>query len=280
MRHYELVVVLSPMISPDEAGQAWERIKGFITNRAAEIVHEERWGTRRLAYPVRKGQYQFLEGNYHLTRFTTEQSFNRELENYLKLDDQVLRSLVTITLTEEELAAHAAQTRASRTPPAGTAVRVAGLAVNKIIVIGNLGRDPEMRYTPSGQAVTSFSVASSRRYRTADGEQREETEWFNVSAFGRLSEICNQYLTRGQQVYVEGRLRGRSYTDRDGQPRYSLEVTATEMQMLGRRGENEYGGGGGGGGGGYGDRESDGGGRGMADAGGPPPYDETDDLPF
>jgi single-strand DNA-binding protein len=152
--------------------------------------------------------------------------------------------------------------------------------VNKIIVIGNLGRDPEMRYTPSGQAVTSFSVASSRRYRTADGEQREETEWFNVSAFGRLSEICNQYLTRGQQVYVEGRLRGRSYTDRDGQPRYSLEVTATEMQMLGRRGENEYGGGGGGGGGGYGDRESDGGGRGMADAGGPPPYDETDDLPF
>ena len=121
MRHYEVVVVLSPMISPDEAGQAWERIKGFITNRAAEIVHEERWGTRRLAYPVKKGQYQFLEGNYHLTRFVTEQSFNRELENYLKLDEQVLRSLVTATLSEEELAAHAAQTRAPRPPraPAG-----------------------------------------------------------------------------------------------------------------------------------------------------------------
>jgi single-strand DNA-binding protein len=125
--------------------------------------------------------------------------------------------------------------------------------VNKIIVIGNLGRDPEMRYTASGQAVTSFSVASSRRYRTADGEQREETEWFNVSAFGRLSEICNQYLTRGQQVYIEGRLRGRSYSDRDGQPRYSLEITLNEMQMLGRRGDNEYGGGGG-------DRDSYGGG--------------------
>ena len=109
------------MISPDEAGRAWERIKGFITNREAEIVHEERWGTRRLAYPVKKGQYQFLEGNYHLTRFATDQSFNRELENYLKLDDQVLRSLVTATLTEEELAAHAAQTRAPRPPrpPAG-----------------------------------------------------------------------------------------------------------------------------------------------------------------
>ena len=121
MRHYELVVVLSPMISPDEASQAWERIKGYITNREADIVHEERWGTRRLAYPVKKGQYQFLEGNYHLTRFTTDQSFNRELETYLKLDDNVLRSLVTITLSEEELVAHAAQTRAPRPPrpPAG-----------------------------------------------------------------------------------------------------------------------------------------------------------------
>ena len=121
MRHYELVVVLSPMISPDEASQAWERIKGFITNREADIVHEERWGTRRLAYPVKKGQYQFLEGNYHLTRFSTEGSFNRELENFLKLDDNVLRSLVTATVSEEELAAHAAQTRAPRPPraPAG-----------------------------------------------------------------------------------------------------------------------------------------------------------------
>ena len=123
MRHYELVVVLSPMISPDEASQAWERIKGFITTREAEIVHEERWGTRRLAYPVKKGQFQFLEGNYHLTRFSAEGSFNRELENFLKLDDNVLRSLVTITLSEEELAAHAAQTRAPRPPraPAGVA---------------------------------------------------------------------------------------------------------------------------------------------------------------
>ena len=136
MRHYELVVVLSPMISPDEASQAWERIKGFITNREADIVHEERWGTRRLAYPVKKGQYQFLEGNYHLTRFSSDQAFNRELENYLKLDDNVLRSLVTITLSEEELAAHAAQTRAPRpprppagAPPAGGAPGAAPAAV-------------------------------------------------------------------------------------------------------------------------------------------------------
>jgi single-strand DNA-binding protein len=145
--------------------------------------------------------------------------------------------------------------------------------VNKIIIIGNLGRDPEMRYSTSGNPMTSFSMASSRRYTTAAGEQREETEWFNVSAFGRLSEICNQYLTRGQQVYVEGRLRSRSYTDRNGEQRYSLDITLNEMQMLGRRGENEYGGGG------NGERDSFGGGRGTGD-GGPPPYDETDDLPF
>ena len=126
MRHYELVVVLSPMINPDEASRAWERIKGFITNREADIVHEERWGTRRLAYPVKKGQYQFLEGNYHLTRFATEGSFNRELENFLKLDDNVLRSLVTATLSEEELAAHAAQTRAPRPPRAPAGMPPAG----------------------------------------------------------------------------------------------------------------------------------------------------------
>ncbi len=133
-----------------------------------------------------------------------------------------------------------------------------------------------MRYTPSGQSITSFSVASNRRYRTGDGEQREETEWFNCSAFGRLGEICNQYLTRGQQVYIEGRLRGRVYTDRDSQPRYSLDVMLTEMQMLGRRGDNE---GGGGGGGGYGERGGygGGGGRGGSEES---PWDESDDLPF
>jgi ribosomal protein S6 len=122
------------MINPDQAGETWDRIKGFITNREANIEHEEKWGTRRMAYPVRKGQYQFLEGNYHLTRFSTERPFNRELETYLKLDDLVLRSMVTTTLPEDELAAQAAAAaRAIRQPrpvpaaegaaaPAGTPV--------------------------------------------------------------------------------------------------------------------------------------------------------------
>lgn len=106
--------------------------------------------------------------------------------------------------------------------------------MNKIIVIGHLGRDPEMRYTPNGQSVTSFSVASSRRYTTSSGERREETEWFNVSAWGRLGELCNQYLTKGRQVYVEGRLHSRSYEGRDGQLRFVNEIVLNDVQFLGQ----------------------------------------------
>lgn len=133
--------------------------------------------------------------------------------------------------------------------------------MNKIIIIGNLGRDPEMRYSASGNPMTSFSIASNRSYTTASGERREETEWFNCTAFGRLADTCNQYLTRGQQVYVEGRLRSRQYDRRDGTPGFSLDVTITDMQMLGRRGDQmddgaNYGGGyGGQQGGGYSDQQ-------------------------
>ncbi len=118
MRHYELVVVLSPMLNQEQVAQTWDKIKGFITTRDAEISHEEQWGTRRLAYPIRKGQHRFLEGSYHLTRFATERAFNKDLENFLKVDEEILRSLVTVTLPEEELAAQAAAAaRAIRTPP-------------------------------------------------------------------------------------------------------------------------------------------------------------------
>ena len=102
MRHYELVVVLSPILNQDQASDVWGRIKDFISNRKGDITHEEKWGTRRLAYPIRKGSYQFLEGNYHLTRFSTEQSFNKELNTFLRLDEQVLRSLVVTTFAPGE----------------------------------------------------------------------------------------------------------------------------------------------------------------------------------
>ena len=107
--------------------------------------------------------------------------------------------------------------------------------MNKLILIGNVCRDPELRYTPSGQAVTSFSVASNHRYRTSSGEQREEVEWFNCQAWGKLAETCNQYLSKGQQVFVEGRLKSRTYETQSGETRFSNDVTITEVQFLGKR---------------------------------------------
>ena len=108
---------------------------------------------------------------------------------------------------------------------------------NRITVVGNLGRDPEMRYLPSGDPVTDFSVATSERWRTRDGQQQEQTTWFRVSAFGKLAETCNQFLHKGSYVYVEGTLSQRDWTDRDGNTRTSLEVRARDMRMLDKRGE-------------------------------------------
>ena len=109
------------------------------------------------------------------------------------------------------------------------------VGLNKIIVIGNLGTDPEMRYTPSGQAVTNFTIATNRRYTTADGETHEETEWFRVNAWNRLGETCNQYLQRGSKVYVEGTLTSDAYVSNDGEPRASLDIRATEVRFLDSR---------------------------------------------
>ena len=106
------------------------------------------------------------------------------------------------------------------------------MTMNKMIVIGNLGKDPEMRYTPSGQAVTNFTVATNYKYTTAEGESREETEWFRVSAWGRLAETCNQYLAKGKKVYVEGRLSSRTYETREGETRFSNEIRASDVRFL------------------------------------------------
>jgi single-strand DNA-binding protein len=110
--------------------------------------------------------------------------------------------------------------------------------LNKVMVIGNMGRDPEMRYTPSGKPVTSFSLASSRSWVTPNGERREETEWFNVVAWGGLAEICNQKLFKSQQVYVEGRLQTRSWEDENGQRHFRTELVASDMIILGPRDNN------------------------------------------
>lgn len=104
--------------------------------------------------------------------------------------------------------------------------------LNKVMIIGRLGRDPEMRYTPNGSAVTSFSVAVSRRWNSSEGQQQEETEWFNVVTWNKLAEVCNQSLTKGRSVYVEGRLRSRSWDGQDGQKHYRTELIAQTVQFL------------------------------------------------
>jgi single-strand DNA-binding protein len=110
--------------------------------------------------------------------------------------------------------------------------------LNKVMIIGRLGRDPEMRYTPSGRPVTTFSVATSRSWTTAEGERRIETEWFNIVAWGSLAEICKQYLLKGQIVYIEGRMQTRHWEDSEGGKHTSVEVVANEMIMLSERREN------------------------------------------
>jgi len=127
------------------------------------------------------------------------------------------------------------------------------MSYHKITIVGNLGRDPEMRYTPGGQAVTNFNVASNRQYTGSNGEKIKETVWFRISAWGRQGEICNQYLKTGSQVMIEGRMTPdktsggpRVWTRQDGTPAASYEVTAERVVFLGGRGAGDSGGGGGG----------------------------------
>jgi single-strand DNA-binding protein len=109
-------------------------------------------------------------------------------------------------------------------------------SVNKVIIVGNLGRDPETRYMPSGDAVTNITVATTDKWKDkASGEMKEATEWHRIAFFGRLAEVAGQYLKKGSQVYVEGRLKTRKYTDKDGVEKYATEIAADTMQMLGSR---------------------------------------------
>ena len=106
------------------------------------------------------------------------------------------------------------------------------MSVNKVILVGNLGQNPEMRFTQGGQAVANMRLATTERYTDKSGQKQEQTEWHTVVAFGRLAEICGQYLTKGRQIYVEGRLRTRQWQDQQGQKRYSTEVVASQMVFL------------------------------------------------
>ena len=117
------------------------------------------------------------------------------------------------------------------------------MSVNKVILVGNLGKDPELRYTPSGTAVVTFSLATTERYKDRDGNRQEKTEWHNIVAWRQLAEICGKFLHKGKQVYIEGKIQNRSYDDRDGNKRYISEIVVDQMQMLGSRSDSQSGGG-------------------------------------
>ena len=163
-------------------------------------------------------------------------------------------------------------------------------SVNKVILVGNLGRDPETRYMPDGGAITNISIATTSTWKDKSGEKQEATEWHRISFFGKLAEIAGEYLKKGSQVYVEGRLRTRKWQDKDGVEKTTTEVIADEMKMLGGRQGMGGEGGGGGGGGDY--AKSSGGGSSGASAGaaakpaggakgGATKFDDMDDdIPF
>ena len=110
-------------------------------------------------------------------------------------------------------------------------------SVNKAILVGRLGKDPELNYIPSGQSVTKFTMATNRSYKDKSGEWKEETDWHNIVAWGKLGEICAQYLVKGRQAYVEGQIRTRNWEDREGKKRTTTEIIANEVLLLGSRGE-------------------------------------------
>jgi single-strand DNA-binding protein len=156
--------------------------------------------------------------------------------------------------------------------------------VNKVILVGNLGKDPETRYMPSGSAVTNLTLATSESWKDKQsGDQQERTEWHKIAMFGRLAEIAAEYLRKGSQVYIEGKLRTRKWQDKEGKDRYTTEIVADEMQMLGSKG----GGGGASAGAGAGaaagassGAAASGGGRAAVNDSGGPPGDFDDDIPF
>lgn len=152
-------------------------------------------------------------------------------------------------------------------------------SVNRVFIVGRLGKDPEIRSTPSGTSVAKFTVATDERFTDRSGEKQERTEWHNIVAWGKLAEICGQYLRKGKLVFIEGSIRTDSWDDKEtGQKRYRTEIIASGMQMLDRRGDDEGGGGYGGG-----ERSSSyaGSRKSSSSSSAPPPgLDDDDDVPF
>lgn len=150
-------------------------------------------------------------------------------------------------------------------------------SINKVILIGRLGKDPEVRFTPGGQAVANFSIATTDRWKNKQsGAAEERTEWHNIVVWGKTAELCKEYLSKGRQVYIEGRLQTRSWTDKEGGKRYTTEVVAQTVQFLDNRGDRSSASSSGG----YGGGDSSASSGSAENDSGPPPFTEDDDIPF
>jgi len=187
---------------------------------ATEWFHVVAWGDLAEAANkfLQRDQRIYVEGHLQ-TRSWEDPDGQRQART------EVVASKLIPMDDRQAIAAHNGETENEDTP----------LCLNRVMVIGNLGRDPEMRYTPDGQAVTSFSLAATRTWTSAGGGRHDVTEWFNVVSWGSLAEICNQYLAKGRRVYVEGELRTRGWEQPDGNKHFRTELVTNEMIMLGPR---------------------------------------------
>jgi single-strand DNA-binding protein len=192
---------------------------------ATEWFHVVAWGTLAEAVDrlVEKDQRIYVDG--HLQTRSWE-----DAEGQRHVRTEVVASKLIPMDDREVLASRDPDPESEETP----------LCINRVMVIGNLGRDPEMRYTPEGQAVTSFSLAATCTWTSSNGGRRDSTEWFNVVSWGSLAEICNQFLTKGRRVYVDGELRTRAWEQPDGKKHFRTELVASEMIMLGPRPKNRF----------------------------------------
>ena len=263
MRRYELMLVLRPDVPEDRIQAVLDRSTRAISAAGGQIVKVSPWGRRRLAYPIDS----FREGSYYILVFEAPSEAVAELERGLNITEEVMRHLVTrverpaapprrvgraTTMTssarrpnDEELdddGEFIDESESEAAPAADRLILLIQLAeeaqamsLNKCMIIGNLGRDPEMRYTPSGQAVTQFTVATNRNYRDQNQEWQKETEWFRVVVWGQQAERAAENLRKGNKVYVEGRIQTRQWEDQTGQKRYTTELVANQVSSLERR---------------------------------------------
>ena len=221
---YEILVIVDPRPTDEEVAALLSSCRRTLKTLGAEVGKAESWGKRRLAYDMRKQR----EGTYAVLECSAEPATIKEFERQLRLNEQVLRFLTTRVPVQKRV--RSAPKPAARGRGGGRLMA----SLNKVFLIGNLTRPPELRYTPSGTAVADLRLAVNRNYTTQGGEKREETCFLTVVVWGKQAESCGEYLDKGSPIMVEGRLQTRDWETKDGQKRNVVEVVAERVQFMGR----------------------------------------------